>query len=286
MGAGGIGGLLARTDANGSAFYHADGTGNIAALIDETQNIVARYEYDPFLRPLGIWGSLGSANIMRGSSMPTYNGGIIGFWGRTFDTVPKRWLSPDPTGLAGGINLYDYVRNSPINLVDPYGLDYGAVIPQPNGTYVNIWDPAHPIAPFPPPTDPISVATDAVGAWDYTLYNPFNYPFNWMGFRVKCNKFVGDCISKCPNRPQPLISNGRGGKRYPTALEWGDPNISIPGYGPPHSNPQPGDVVTEGGHMGFMGPDGFIEAPTYRAITILPFNNPIWNPSTGRTPTP
>ena len=33
-GAGGIGGLLARTDTNGSAFYHADGSGNVTALMD------------------------------------------------------------------------------------------------------------------------------------------------------------------------------------------------------------------------------------------------------------
>jgi YD repeat-containing protein len=32
--AGGIGGLLARTDANGSALYHADGNGNITALVN------------------------------------------------------------------------------------------------------------------------------------------------------------------------------------------------------------------------------------------------------------
>ncbi len=42
-GAGGIGGLLARTDANGSTFYHADGNGNVTALMDGNQNIVARY---------------------------------------------------------------------------------------------------------------------------------------------------------------------------------------------------------------------------------------------------
>ena len=33
-GAGGIGGLLARTDTNGSTFYHADGAGNITGMMD------------------------------------------------------------------------------------------------------------------------------------------------------------------------------------------------------------------------------------------------------------
>src|SRR6266498_490926 len=38
QGAGGIGGLLARTDAN-SAFYHADGNGDITAMINASQAI-------------------------------------------------------------------------------------------------------------------------------------------------------------------------------------------------------------------------------------------------------
>src|SRR5258706_2123926 len=56
QGAGGIGGLLARTDnvlLLGSrtlphAYYHADGNGNITCLIYTNQLIAARYEFDPY----------------------------------------------------------------------------------------------------------------------------------------------------------------------------------------------------------------------------------------------
>jgi len=37
-----VGGLLARTDRTGSAYYHTDGSGNITALIDANQFVAAR----------------------------------------------------------------------------------------------------------------------------------------------------------------------------------------------------------------------------------------------------
>ncbi len=41
-GAGGIGGLLARTDTNSTAYYHSDGNGNVTALTDGTNTVVAK----------------------------------------------------------------------------------------------------------------------------------------------------------------------------------------------------------------------------------------------------
>lgn len=41
---------------------------------------------------------------------------------RYYDPKTGRYLTPDPIGLAGGINLFVYAGNNPINAIDPYGL--------------------------------------------------------------------------------------------------------------------------------------------------------------------
>jgi RHS repeat-associated protein len=50
-------------------------------------------------------------------------------WHRYYNPATGRYLTPDPIGLIGGINLYLYSLNNPINLIDPLGLDAADIIP-------------------------------------------------------------------------------------------------------------------------------------------------------------
>jgi RHS repeat-associated protein len=42
---------------------------------------------------------------------------------RWYDPYLGRFISEDPIGIAGGINLYAYAGNDPVNFFDPSGLD-------------------------------------------------------------------------------------------------------------------------------------------------------------------
>ena len=126
QGAGGIGGLLARTDQTASApshsYYHSDGNGNITAMVSFQQNLVARYLYDPFGNTLAKAGSLADANSYRFSSKEWHAGSTLYYFGyRFYSPGIQRWLNRDPLGEAGGINLYRFDYNDPNSWIDPDG---------------------------------------------------------------------------------------------------------------------------------------------------------------------
>jgi RHS repeat-associated protein len=127
QGAGGIGGLLKITDYVGSTTHHFvsyDGNGNVAALVDGgTGAITARYEYGPFAEPIRTIGIMAKKMPFRFSTKYTDNeSGLIDYGYRYYNPSTGRWLTRDPIGELGGMNLYCSSRNDTINESDPLGL--------------------------------------------------------------------------------------------------------------------------------------------------------------------
>jgi RHS repeat-associated protein len=128
-GAGGIGGLLARSRSYSSGtwgnhdFYHADGNGNIIMMLDSSQATVATYKYDPYGNSFTASGSLASANLYRFSSkLWCGNAGLYYYGYRFYDPSLQRWLNRDPIGERGGLNLYAFTKNRPTTHLDAFGM--------------------------------------------------------------------------------------------------------------------------------------------------------------------
>jgi RHS repeat-associated protein len=130
QGAGGVGGLLftAHHQSGGSTAVHTvcyDGNGNVTALADaSTATLTASYDYDPFGSNLRITGPAAAANPYRFSTKPIdEETGLIYYGYRWYHPELGRWMSRDPMGETGGINLYGMVGNDTVNGIDLLGLE-------------------------------------------------------------------------------------------------------------------------------------------------------------------
>ncbi|MFH0908411.1 MAG: RHS repeat-associated core domain-containing protein [bacterium] len=118
---GGIGELLHL--GQGSADYAClyDGKGNMVACIDDAQAAAVRYAYDAHGFPLRQSGTLDQP-FRFSTKMYDPLSGLSWFGRRFYSPVLGRWLSRDPSGEADDLNLYAFVRQNPVNYIDPLGL--------------------------------------------------------------------------------------------------------------------------------------------------------------------
>ena len=128
QGAGGVGGLLLITDhsAPGTYYYHYDGKGNVTQVTTNTGSTAATYRYDAFGNTLQATGTYAQSNKYRFSTKPIdaeISTAPLYYYGyRYYDPTTGRWLSRDPIGENGGVNLYGFVGNDGVNEWDLLGL--------------------------------------------------------------------------------------------------------------------------------------------------------------------
>ena len=116
-------GLVSRNDGTNTSFFDTDAIGSVVGLSGTGGNYLNSYSYLPFGESLtktetvansfeyvGQYGVMNEAN------------GLDFMRARFYTSGEGRFLNPDPIGINGGENLYDYANNNPTNLIDPVGL--------------------------------------------------------------------------------------------------------------------------------------------------------------------
>ena len=106
----------------GTYYYTRDHLGSIRELTDSTATVRARYDYDPYGARSKLSGDLDCDFGFTGHYYHVGSNLHLTLF-RAYDQEFGRWLSPDPIGEAGGLNLYGYVSGNPVNYKDPLGLE-------------------------------------------------------------------------------------------------------------------------------------------------------------------
>ncbi len=126
QGAGGVGGLLSESQISNSQisnYYPTyDGNGNVSEYLASNGTVAAHFEYDPFGNTVVNTDMAGLFAYRFSTKSTDFETGLFYYGYRYYDPLTGRWPSRDPIEENGGINLYGFVENRPINLFDKLGL--------------------------------------------------------------------------------------------------------------------------------------------------------------------
>ncbi|MFM8386308.1 MAG: RHS repeat-associated core domain-containing protein [Planctomycetia bacterium] len=119
------------------SWYRANALGSVMRIEEPDRTEAVSYRYDPY----------GEVSITRGGSAQgsdplgqyvTYTGrwrdeetGLYHYRARAYDPVRGRFLQRDPLGYSDGPSLFEYCHSSPIDYVDPDGMDDKKALPPP-----------------------------------------------------------------------------------------------------------------------------------------------------------
>ncbi len=118
---GSLAGYYTSPDQPDTMYYINDHLGTPLKVIDNDNQVV----WDGWYLPFGtVQDGAGLAQNPFRFPGQYFDGetGLHYNWHRYYDPETGRYITPDPIGLAGGINPFVYVQNDPVNMVDPEGL--------------------------------------------------------------------------------------------------------------------------------------------------------------------
>jgi len=227
--------LLMLHSRTSTLYFINDPLGTPQMLLDAAGRVVWQGDYHPFgevdLRVNGL-----ASDLRFPGQRFDAETGLHYNWHRYYDPETGRYISADPIGLQGGINLYAYVSNDPVNYIDPMGLYVGTL--------------TAPLWVMPVPGARVVAGTIIAGSAIYSGYKAWQY---WN--EAKSNPFKGEpgsekCTVDADGNPKQKRKYGDDGYPdqdidYDHDHDQGQPHVhdwTRPGDGgpPTHKDRQPG----------------------------------------------
>ena len=136
-------------------WYISDHLSTSQLITDDSGDVVWQGDYQPFGQVDVVVDELDNHFRFPGQILDTESG-LHYNWHRFYDPETGRYISADPIGLAGGMNLYAYVGGDPVTFIDPLGLAITGTWLLPERTshiyadiYLNQFEPAFKVSSNP-----------------------------------------------------------------------------------------------------------------------------------------
>jgi RHS repeat-associated protein len=111
---------LSRTDSTGNMTFLGDILGSTLALANDAGAVATQYSYEPF--GASTASGAASSNPYQFAFHQNDGTGLYYYSARYYSPSLARFISQDPSGVRGGINLYEYAGDQPVNFEDATGL--------------------------------------------------------------------------------------------------------------------------------------------------------------------
>ena len=104
-------------------YYASDHLGSTRGLYDGSKSALGSYEYTPYGEVYASSGSVGLEGLAAAFTGKAWDSAaqMYYFPYRWYSPSASRWLTRDPLGMVDGPNVYSYVKDNPVELVDPMG---------------------------------------------------------------------------------------------------------------------------------------------------------------------
>jgi len=189
-----------------TAYYQQDGLASITSLSNSASALANTYSYDSFGKLTASTGTLTNPFQYTGREFDSETG-IYEYRARYYDPRSGRFVSEDPAGFYGGFNFYGYVKNDPLDFIDPTGLKCEQVSPW---TQIpSLWGPNGP-TPYRTVQDGVNWVRTGWSFASLGLTPDFTHCFcRWAATNTRIRNFYSVSVEEqakfkcdCPDRTE------------------------------------------------------------------------------------